>query len=159
MTYQHLKIKPIAGRIGAKILEIDLKQNLQDAIINEIRQALVQYKVIFFRDQNLNAQEQIAFAHRFGEITTAHPTVPSLAGNPYVTRPENTVRWRWKVGDVAFWDNRATQHYAIADYGNQSRRVQRVTIVGDTPVSIDGQKSQSVKGDASVYNKRIPVAV
>ncbi len=35
MTYQHLKIKPIAGRIGAKILEIDLKQNLQDAIINE----------------------------------------------------------------------------------------------------------------------------
>ena len=45
----------------------------------------------------------------------------------YITRPENTVRWR--LGDVAFWDNRATQHYAIADYGDQPRRVQRVTVV------------------------------
>ena len=35
----------------------------------------------------------------------------------YVTRPENIVRWHWEEGDVAIWDNRATQHYAIADYG------------------------------------------
>jgi taurine dioxygenase len=304
MTYQHLEIKPIAGRIGAKILGIDLSENLSDAIISEIRQALIQYKVIFFRNQNLDANGQVVFARRFGEITTAHPTVPSLAGHPevldlnygktaarannwhtdvtfvdrpplgsvlraleippyggdtiwansvtayqdlpehlrkladelwavhsnaydyaqaavnlsdelkayrevftstmyetlhpvvrvhpesgerglfiggfvrqirglsttesddiirllqsYVTRPENTVRWRWKVGDVAFWDNRATQHYAIADYGNQPRRVQRVTIVGDIPVGIDGKQSQAVKGDASVYNKRVAVAV
>ena len=69
----------------------------------------------------------------------------------YVNRPENTVRWRWQVGDVAFWDNRATQHYAIADYGNQPRHVQRVTIVGDTPVGIDGKHSEAVKGDSSAY--------
>jgi len=75
----------------------------------------------------------------------------------YVTRPENTMRWRWKVGDVAFWDNRATQHYAIADYGNQPRRVQRVTIAGDLPVGIDGRHSQAVKGDSSTYTP--PVAV
>ena len=36
----------------------------------------------------------------------------------YVTRPENTVRWTWEEGDVAIWDNRATQHYAIYDYGD-----------------------------------------
>ncbi|OCQ99083.1 taurine dioxygenase [Nostoc sp. MBR 210] len=304
MTYQHLEIKPVAGRIGAKILGIDLSANLSDEIISEIRQALIQYKVIFFRNQNLDANGQVAFARRFGEITTAHPTVPSLAGHPevldlnygktasrannwhtdvtfvdrpplgsilralvippyggdtiwansvtayqdlpddlrnlanelwavhsnaydyaeaavnlpedvkayraiftstvyetlhpvvrvhpesgerglfiggfvrqirglsptesadiirllqsYVTRPENTVRWRWQVGDVAFWDNRATQHYAVADYGNQPRHVQRVTIVGDTPVGVNGQQSQAVKGDASAYNKRVAVAV
>lgn len=74
----------------------------------------------------------------------------------YVTRPENTVRWRWKVGDVAFWDNRATQHYAIADYGDQPRHVQRITIVGDIPVGIDGKQSEAIKGDSSVYNRREP---
>ncbi|MCF4968200.1 taurine dioxygenase, partial [Nostoc sp. CMAA1605] len=50
-------------------------------------------------------------------------------------------------------------HYAIADYGNQARRVQRVTIVGDIPVGIDGKQSQAIKGDASAYNKRLAVAV
>jgi taurine dioxygenase len=72
----------------------------------------------------------------------------------YVTRPENTVRWRWQPGDVAFWDNRATQHYAIDDYGKQPRRVQRVTIVGDLPVSIEGKTSEAIKGDAAAYNRQ-----
>ncbi|MBD1997193.1 TauD/TfdA family dioxygenase [Leptolyngbya sp. FACHB-541] len=69
----------------------------------------------------------------------------------YVTRLENTVRWKWQVGDVAFWDNRSTQHYAIYDYEGQPRRVQRVTIVGDRPQSIDGKLSQALKGDSSTY--------
>ena len=43
----------------------------------------------------------------------------------YITRPENTVRWRWREGDLAIWDNRATQHYAIADYGTAHRRGER----------------------------------
>jgi alpha-ketoglutarate-dependent taurine dioxygenase len=59
----------------------------------------------------------------------------------HVTRPENTVRWRWAVGDVAVWDNRATQHYAINDYGDQYRLVRRVTVNGDVPVSVDGRHS------------------
>ncbi|MDQ1913771.1 TauD/TfdA family dioxygenase [Paenibacillus sp. GD4] len=59
----------------------------------------------------------------------------------HVTKLENTVRWRWSAGDVVIWDNRATQHYAINDYGNQHRVVRRVTVAGDVPVSIDGRKS------------------
>ena len=59
----------------------------------------------------------------------------------YVTRLENTVRWRWRAGDVAIWDNRATQHYAIDDYGDQPRVMRRVTIDGDVPVSVDGRQS------------------
>ena len=296
MSSKHFDIQPVAGRIGAEIVGVDLSANLSNDIISEIRKTLVQYKVIFFRNQQLDANGQVAFARRFGEVTTAHPTVPSLTGHPevldlnygrtaarannwhtdvtfvdrpplgsilrtlvippaggdtiwantvaayqdlpihlrnladqlwavhsnaydyaeaavdlseetkayrnvftstvyetlhpvvrvhpesgerilfiggfvrqikglsttesddilrllqsYVNRPENTVRWRWQVGDVAFWDNRATQHYAISDYGNQPRHVQRVTIVGDTPVSIDGKHSEAVKGDSSAY--------
>ena len=295
MSYQNIEVKPIAGRIGAKIKGVNLADHLSDEIISEIRKALVEYKVIFFRGQELDANGQVDFARRFGEVTTAHPTVPSLPEHPevldldysrtvarannwhtdvtfvdrpplgsvlralvippaggdtiwansvtayqdlpehlrnladklwavhsnaydyatafdipeevksyrdvftstvyetlhpvvrihpesgekglfiggfvrqirglsptesadiirllqsYITRPENTVRWRWKVGDVAFWDNRATQHYAIADYGDQPRRVQRVTIAGDLPLGIDGKYSQAIKGDSAAY--------
>ena len=59
-----------------------------------------------------------------------------------VTRLENTVRWGWQQDDVAIWDNRATQHFAINDYGNQPRLVRRVTVHGDTAVAIDGQRSR-----------------
>lgn len=63
----------------------------------------------------------------------------------HITRPENTVRWRWQPGDVAFWDNRATQHRAIADFGLQRRTLRRATVNGDAPVAIDGRASRTVK--------------
>ncbi|GGC92506.1 TauD/TfdA dioxygenase family protein [Chelatococcus reniformis] len=59
----------------------------------------------------------------------------------HITAPENTVRWRWQAGDVAIWDNRATQHYAVNDYGEQHRVVRRATVDGDVPVSVDGRRS------------------
>jgi taurine dioxygenase len=57
----------------------------------------------------------------------------------HVTRLENMARWRWSVGDVVIWDNRATQHKAIDDYGDQPRIVRRVTIEGPVSVGIDGR--------------------
>jgi taurine dioxygenase len=48
-------------------------------------------------------------------------------------QPEFTIRWRWSVGDVAFWDNRNTQHYAIADYLPERRTMHRATVNGDEP--------------------------
>src|SRR5258706_6387695 len=57
----------------------------------------------------------------------------------HVTRLENTVRWRWSADDVVIWDNRATQHKAIDDYGDLPRIVRRVTIDGPVSVGIDGQ--------------------
>jgi taurine dioxygenase len=48
-------------------------------------------------------------------------------------QPEFTVRWRWRVDDIAFWDNRVTQHYAIADYLPERRTMHRATVNGDRP--------------------------
>lgn len=48
-------------------------------------------------------------------------------------KPEFTVRWRWKPFDLAFWDNRLTQHYATADYLPHRRVMHRATILGDRP--------------------------
>jgi len=50
------------------------------------------------------------------------------------TKPEFVVRWKWRLGDVAFWDNRVTQHYATDDYRPARRVMNRATIVGDRPV-------------------------
>jgi taurine dioxygenase len=69
-----------------------------------------------------------------------------------ITRLENTVRWNWEPGDLAIWDNRATQHYAVADYDDQYRRLNRVTLAGDIPVDIHGRRSRSLVGDASNYS-------
>ena len=62
-----------------------------------------------------------------------------------ITHLDNTVRWRWSEGDVVIWDNRATQHIAINDYGNAERVVRRTTVAGDIPVGVDGSASQAIK--------------
>jgi taurine dioxygenase len=49
----------------------------------------------------------------------------------HLTRPEVVVRFRWDSGDVAFWDNRCTMHYATRDYGNAHRAIRRVVLRGD----------------------------
>ena len=57
--------------------------------------------------------------------------------------------WRWQVGDVVIWDNRATQHKAIDDYDDERRIVRRVTIDGPVSVGIDGGHSKTRSGAAA----------
>src|SRR5580693_1754303 len=73
----------------------------------------------------------------------------------HVTRLENTVRWHWAPGDVAMWDNRATQHYAIDDYGDLPRKMHRITISGDQAVGVTGQPSRAIAGDSAAYSARV----
>jgi alpha-ketoglutarate-dependent taurine dioxygenase len=285
-----LDLKPHAGRIGAVIHNVKLSPDLDQAVLSSIKQALLHYKVIFFRGQeHLDDSSQEAIATLFGDVVS-HPTVPSKGGTSHVLeldsehggranswhtdvtfdvaypkisvlrgvkipaaggdtvwanaeaayedlpedlraladklwalhtndydyathrvtqvtpediqrfktlftstvyetehpvvrvhpetgkrslllghfvkrlvnhtggdsqhlisilqnhviRLENTARWQWTQGDVAIWDNRATQHYAINDYGTQHRIVRRVTVAGEVPVSVDGQLSRSL---------------
>lgn len=64
----------------------------------------------------------------------------------HITQSENTVRWRWQAGDVVIWDNRATQHRAIADQGSQLRIMRRATLACSTPLGADGRQSKARKG-------------
>jgi taurine dioxygenase len=52
----------------------------------------------------------------------------------HIATPEFSCRFEWRKNSVAFWDNRCTQHYAIADYGGAHRLMHRVTVNGDKPV-------------------------
>jgi taurine dioxygenase len=49
-------------------------------------------------------------------------------------RPEFTCRFPWRVGSIAIWDNRCTQHYAMGDYQGHRRRMHRLMIKGDAPL-------------------------
>jgi alpha-ketoglutarate-dependent taurine dioxygenase len=297
-TRTKVGVRRLAGNIGAEITGADTGTDLGDDAIAQIRQALLDHKVVFLRGQNLDYARQVAFAERLGPLTLGHPTLESPPGQPlleeidshkggranhwhtdvtfvdrppaftllhavvippvggdtlwantvtayeslpdelrdladrlrivhtndhdyaavygrgervdaatqaaqrqflstvyetehpavrvhpetgerslvlggfartvlgfspqasrdlirvlqeYVTRPEQTVRWQWRVDDLAIWDNRATQHYAIFDYGAEHRRGERVTVAGPTPVGVDGHPSVAVKGNASAY--------
>ena len=288
--FQHIEVKPINGRVGAEIRGVKISSTLDQAVVQEINQALLQYKAIFFKDQtHLTDAEQEGFAARLGTPLN-HPTVPVKTGTSHIleldsrgsradvwhtditfieaypkasilrsvvapeaggdtvwanttsayqhlppalkvladglravhsndydysarasipkekleeyrkifnsteyetehplvrvhpetgektlllghffkrfvgfnasdsrklfelfqshiTQEENIVRWRWQAGDVAIWDNRATQHRAINDYGDAHRVVRRVTLEGDIPVGVDGRSSVSLRKD------------
>jgi alpha-ketoglutarate-dependent sulfate ester dioxygenase len=297
-TETGLTVEQLAGNIGAMIGGVDTGEELDDRVIAGIRQTLLTNRVVFFRDQHLDYERQVAFAKRFGPLTLGHPTLPSPPSRPfleeidsataapanrwhtdvtfcdrppaftflhgmmmpevggdtiwantvvaykrlpkelrnladtlrivhtnthdyakptsreeaaddvisahrrtfvskvfrsehpavrihpetgehslvlggfaetvvglgpqasrdlirilqeYVTLPEHTVRWRWRDGDLAIWDNRATQHVAVFDYGKVRRRAERVTVAGPVPIGVDGRPSVALEGDASDY--------
>lgn len=52
----------------------------------------------------------------------------------HCTQPDNIYRHMWKLGDVVMWDNRCTLHYAVHDYGEQERVLNRITLKGEVPV-------------------------
>jgi alpha-ketoglutarate-dependent taurine dioxygenase len=92
------------------------------------------------------------FIRSFSGLSTADSADLYALLQRHVTRLENTVRWSWRDGDVAIWDNRATQHYAVADYDDLPRLMHRVTIAGSVPVGISGDTSVVGQGDASAYS-------
>ncbi|CAM5697327.1 hypothetical protein SALBM135S_01985 [Streptomyces alboniger] len=77
-------IRRIGGRIGAEIHGVDLSAELEPAIVTEINSALLAHKALVFRDQHLDDAGQLRFASLFGALTTAHPTVPSVEGQPEI---------------------------------------------------------------------------
>ncbi len=73
------------------------------------------------------------FTTRINELEAAESEAILKLLFAHGTRPEFTLRWRWQVNDVAMWDNRVTQHYAVDDYRPQRRVMHRATILGDAP--------------------------
>ncbi len=85
MTYQTIKATPIAGALGAEISGVSLSDELSDSVIAKIRNALLDHLVIFFRDQKLTPEQQIAFARRFGPLEE-HDFVKGLPDHPEIIR-------------------------------------------------------------------------
>jgi taurine dioxygenase len=68
MRNSQIEVRPVAGAIGAEIHNVDVSQDLDEATVSSIRQALLDHCVIFFRNQTLDAERHKAFTRRFGKI-------------------------------------------------------------------------------------------
>jgi taurine dioxygenase len=76
---------------------------------------------------------QDGFTTHINELSPAESRALLTFLYRHSVKPEFTVRWKWRDGDVAFWDNRNTLHYATDDYRPARRVMNRATIIGDRP--------------------------
>ncbi|MFD7916308.1 TauD/TfdA dioxygenase family protein [Streptomyces sp. NPDC059752] len=88
------------------------------------------------------------FVQRINGLTGRDSRVLQDLFQAHIESPENTVRWQWRAGDVAIWDNRATQHYGVDDSDDHERTLRRVTVDGDVPVGPDGEPSRLISPEA-----------
>lgn len=85
LTWQHFTATPVGATIGAEVTGVDLTAELSDAVVAELRQALLDHKVLFFRDQALTPAAHVAFARRFGDLEV-HPFIPGHDEHPELVR-------------------------------------------------------------------------
>lgn len=85
-------VRPVAGLIGAEIHGVDLTKPLDAATVRAIRDTLLKWKVVFFREQFISQAQHLAFTKLFGEPTPAHPTLPAVfADFPEILQLDNRV--------------------------------------------------------------------
>ena len=83
MAYETIEVEPLGPVIGAEIRGLDLSRPLGNQTFQEIQEALLRHLVIFFRDQDIDLEQQKAFGRHFGKLHI-HPTAPSAPGHPEV---------------------------------------------------------------------------
>ncbi|MGZ4727292.1 MAG: TauD/TfdA dioxygenase family protein [Acidimicrobiales bacterium] len=98
-----LDVTPLSGTIGSEIRGVDLSRPLPDEVVAAIRATLLERKVVFFPGQHLDADQHLAFAGAFGEVTAAHPVIPGLDSHPQVFEIDYTEAGRLYdyYGDVS----------------------------------------------------------
>lgn len=79
-----LEIRRVTPAIGAEITGVDLSEPLDDETVAAIRAAWIEHLVVFFPEQPITPDQQLAFARRFGDVTEAHPVEPELEGHPQI---------------------------------------------------------------------------
>jgi taurine dioxygenase len=97
LVWEHFDVRRLAPTVGAELVGVDLTRPLPDRVVADIRRALHEYKVIFFREQPLTPAQHVAFAGRFGELEV-HPFIPSNTGEPALVRFD-------KTADVGGYEN------------------------------------------------------
>lgn len=107
IEYNNFKVQPLAGALGAEILDIDLNK-INDSIFEEIYKAFVDYQVIGIPNQNLTPDEYLAFGRRWGEIHH-YPYMKGLESHPEILEILKTETDTYAFGNVWHSDGSFTE--------------------------------------------------
>jgi alpha-ketoglutarate-dependent taurine dioxygenase len=155
LTWNSFTIQRLGATVGAELAGIDLSAALTDEVVDEVRQALYAYKVIFFRDQPLTSAQQVAFAKRFGELEI-HPFIPGNDEQPELVRFA-------KSAEVAGYENlfhHDVTWRTVPSMGAVLRAVQVPVCGGDTLFSdmyaaydgLDDELKERIDGLTAVHD-------
>lgn len=89
LVWPHFSVKRVGATIGAELHGIDITKPLSDEVLADVKRALAEFKVIFFRNQPLTSNQHVAFARLFGELET-HPFLPGSSEFPELVRFEKS---------------------------------------------------------------------
>lgn len=133
-----LTVEPIAGRIGAIVHGIDLASDVSDAEVAAVKDALLRYGVVFFRNQRLTPEAQVAFAKRLGPLTLSHPN--SLETNPTPVLELANARANHWHSDVSFVDRppfaSLLAHVSTPAFGGDTAWASGVAAYKQLPVAL-----------------------
>lgn len=124
--FQHFEVAPMSPSIGAELLNVDLR-NLNDDLIRDVRAALLKYRVIFFRDQDLSRAQHIDFARAFGALEI-HPATPADQEDKEVLQIAHGPKSR---GSENMWHSDVTWR-ECPSLGSILRAIELPAIGGDT---------------------------
>ena len=100
-NYQHIEVRPFAPNLGADIYGVDLSKPVPDDQFADIRQAFLDYQVLFFRQQSeIPPDLHVTFGKRFGPLH-AHPAAPTMDGHPEIFEIHATKDS--KIANGEFW--------------------------------------------------------
>ena len=97
LKWENFDASMIGATVGAEIDGVDIPSGLSEEVLDELHQALIEYKVIFLRGQEITSAQQVSFAESFGELEI-HPFIPSNTEHPKLVRIE-------KGADVGGYEN------------------------------------------------------
>jgi alpha-ketoglutarate-dependent taurine dioxygenase len=133
-----LTITPLQPTIGAEISGVDLSRPIPDTVRDQIKEALLAYKVVFFRDQDLNREQHEAFAGRFGPLYT-HPSSDKLSDHSLAHRIAAVDEKKYEQLAAAspkdqYWDayHTDTSWRLVPTWGAVLRAVDLPPVGGDT---------------------------
>jgi len=152
--FTRFQARPMTPAIGAEIEGVDLA-NMTDDLIADLRQALLTYQVIFFRDQDITRAEHIAFARAFGELEI-HPATPKGQEDPEVLRIAHGPNSR---GSENMWHSDVTWR-AEPSLGSILRAIEIPPVGGDTLFAnmqlaydrLDDETKELITGAVAVHD-------
>lgn len=127
-TYRRIAVAPVAGALGAEISGIDLALPPDEETVAELRRALLEFHVIFFRDQRLTPEQHKAFGRHFGELSV-HPYIKGLDGHPeiMIVKKEREDTFNFAGG----WHSDSTYH-EVPSLGSILHAIEVPPFGGDT---------------------------